>query len=91
MSSASALAEWTPSNSESRWAPNVGPVAGAAPEWYSEKAVSIGAYVVASGIFTVLGVQPPIFGSHNVVKLLAAGDGAHVNIKRHCQVCITCC
>jgi anaerobic carbon-monoxide dehydrogenase catalytic subunit len=47
------------------------PLAGAAPEWYSEKAVSIGAYVVASGISTVLGVQPPIFGSLNVVKLLA--------------------
>ena len=49
------------------------PLAGAAPEWYSEKAVSIGAYVVASGIYTVLGVQPPIFGSQNVVQLLAAG------------------
>ncbi len=49
------------------------PLAGAAPEWYSEKAVSIGAYVVASGIFTVLGVQPPIFGSRSVVQLLADG------------------
>ena len=49
------------------------PLAGAAPEWYSEKAVSIGAYVVGSGIFTVLGVQPPIFGSQNVVNLLAGG------------------
>jgi carbon-monoxide dehydrogenase catalytic subunit len=49
------------------------PLAGAAPEWYSEKAVSIGAYVVASGIYTVLGVQPPIFGSKNVVDLLAGG------------------
>ena len=49
------------------------PLAGAAPEWYSEKAVSIGAYVVASGIFTVLGVEPPIFGSKNVVELLASG------------------
>jgi len=49
------------------------PLAGAAPEWYSEKAVSIGAYVVASGIFTVLGVQPAIFGSRNVVQLLAGG------------------
>jgi carbon-monoxide dehydrogenase catalytic subunit len=49
------------------------PLAGAAPEWYSEKAVSIGAYVVASGIYTVLGVQPPIFGSPNVVNLLADG------------------
>jgi carbon-monoxide dehydrogenase catalytic subunit len=47
------------------------PLAGAAPEWYSEKAVSIGAYVVASGIYTVLGVQPPVFGSRNVVRLLA--------------------
>ena len=35
------------------------PLAGAAPEWYSEKALSIGAYVVASGIYTVVGVQPP--------------------------------
>ena len=49
------------------------PLAGAAPEWYSEKAVSIGTYVVASGIYTVLGVQPPIFGSQNVVNLLADG------------------
>lgn len=49
------------------------PLAGAAPEWYSEKAVAIGAYVVASGITTVLGVQPPIFGSPNVVNLLANG------------------
>jgi carbon-monoxide dehydrogenase catalytic subunit len=49
------------------------PLAGAAPEWYSEKAIAIGAYVVASGITTVLGVQPPIFGSPNVVNLLADG------------------
>lgn len=49
------------------------PLAGAAPEWYSEKAVAIGAYVVASGITTVLGVEPPIFGSRNVTNLLAGG------------------
>jgi carbon-monoxide dehydrogenase catalytic subunit len=49
------------------------PLAGAAPEWYSEKAVAIGAYVVASGITTVLGVQPPVFGSPKVVDLLANG------------------
>ncbi len=49
------------------------PLAGAAPEWYSEKAVAIGAYVVASGITTFLGVQPPIFGSPNVVGLLSEG------------------
>ena len=49
------------------------PLAGAAPEWYSEKAVAIGTYVVASGITTVLGVEPPIFGSRNVTELLAGG------------------
>lgn len=49
------------------------PLAGAAPEWYSEKAVAIGTYVVGSGITTVLGVQPPIFGSPHVVNLLAGG------------------
>ncbi len=49
------------------------PLAGAAPEWYSEKAVSIGTYVVASGVFTVLGVAPPVFGSPNIVKLLTEG------------------
>ena len=49
------------------------PLAGAAPEWYSEKAIAIGCYVVASGITTVLGVQPPIFGSPKVVDLLANG------------------
>jgi carbon-monoxide dehydrogenase catalytic subunit len=49
------------------------PLAGAAPEWYSEKAVAIGTYVVASGIYTVLGTAPSIFGSPNVVKLLTEG------------------
>lgn len=49
------------------------PVAGAAPEWMSEKAVSIGCYVVASGILTLLGTVPPILGSKNVVDLLTRG------------------
>ncbi|MBN2448506.1 MAG: carbon monoxide dehydrogenase, partial [Phycisphaerae bacterium] len=39
------------------------PVAGAAPEWMSEKAISIGQYFVASGVYTVFGVGLPIFGS----------------------------
>jgi carbon-monoxide dehydrogenase catalytic subunit len=46
------------------------PVAGAAPEWMSEKAVSIGAYVVSSGIFTVLGTVPQVLGSPLVTKIL---------------------
>jgi carbon-monoxide dehydrogenase catalytic subunit len=49
------------------------PVAGAAPEWMSEKAVSIRAYVAASGIFTVLGTVPQVLGSPNVTQLLTAG------------------
>jgi carbon-monoxide dehydrogenase catalytic subunit len=49
------------------------PLAGAAPEWMSEKAVSIGAYVVATGIFTVLGTVPPVLGSNNVAALLTQG------------------
>ena len=39
------------------------PVAGSAPEWMSEKAISIGQYVVASGIYTVFGVTLPTSGA----------------------------
>jgi len=49
------------------------PVAAAAPEWYSEKAVAIGLYAVASGVFTVLGVTPPVLGSSVVAGLLTNG------------------
>ena len=46
------------------------PAAGSAPEWMSEKAVSIGTYFLASGVFTHLGVVPPVLGSQKVTKLL---------------------
>ncbi|PWR76324.1 anaerobic carbon-monoxide dehydrogenase catalytic subunit [Methanospirillum stamsii] len=49
------------------------PIGGAAPEWYSQKAVSIGTYFVSSGVYTVLGIPPKIFGSSNVLNLLADG------------------
>lgn len=49
------------------------PLAGAAPEWYSEKAVAIAFYVMASGIYTVLGVMPPILGSAKVTELATSG------------------
>ena len=49
------------------------PAAGAAPEWMSEKAVSIGAYVVSSGVFTVLGTVPPVLGSPVVTEVLTQG------------------
>jgi carbon-monoxide dehydrogenase catalytic subunit len=55
------------------------PIAGAAPEWYSQKAVSIGAYFVASGVYTVLGVMPHIAGSPAVVSLLTQGLKGAVN------------
>jgi len=46
------------------------PVAGAAPEWMSEKAISIGQYFVASGVFTVFGVTWPTTGSKEVTDFL---------------------
>ena len=49
------------------------PIAAAAPEWMSEKAVAIGAYAVASGVFTVLGVMPPVLGGPAVTDLLTNG------------------
>lgn len=49
------------------------PVAGAAPEWMSEKAVSIGFYVVASGVFTVLGNPFPVLGGKKVNDLVCDG------------------
>ena len=49
------------------------PVVGCAPEWMSEKAVSIGNYVVATGIDTFLGVDPYVSGSEEVAGLLTSG------------------
>ena len=49
------------------------PLVGCAPEWMSEKAVSIGNYVVATGIDTFLGVAPQVTGSDQVVGWLTEG------------------
>jgi carbon-monoxide dehydrogenase catalytic subunit len=46
------------------------PVAGAAPEWMSEKALSIGQYFVGSGVYTVFGVNWPTVGSKEVTEYL---------------------
>ncbi|MDK2795290.1 MAG: anaerobic carbon-monoxide dehydrogenase catalytic subunit [Archaeoglobaceae archaeon] len=46
------------------------PAAGAAMEWYSEKAIAIGTYFVSSGLLVVLGVPPPIHGSQLVLDVL---------------------
>jgi len=49
------------------------PVAGAAPEWMSEKAISIGHYFVGSGVYTVFGVSFPIVEETKFHKLLFEG------------------
>ncbi|MBN1288693.1 MAG: anaerobic carbon-monoxide dehydrogenase catalytic subunit [Actinobacteria bacterium] len=46
------------------------PVAGAAPEWMSEKAISIGHYFVTSGVYTVFGVKWPTLGSQKFTDFL---------------------
>ncbi len=46
------------------------PVVGAAPEWMSEKAIAIGQYFVASGVFTVFGATWPTTGSKEVTDYL---------------------
>ncbi len=46
------------------------PVAGAAPEWMSEKAIAIGQYFVGSGVLTVFGVNWPTVGSKKVTDFL---------------------
>ncbi|MDN5358085.1 MAG: anaerobic carbon-monoxide dehydrogenase catalytic subunit [Candidatus Methanomethylophilaceae archaeon] len=49
------------------------PVAGAAPEWYSPKAVAIAEYFVGSGVSTLLGIMPRVAGSPYVTKMLTQG------------------
>ncbi|MBL7189652.1 MAG: anaerobic carbon-monoxide dehydrogenase catalytic subunit [Phycisphaerae bacterium] len=49
------------------------PVAGAAPEWMSEKAVSIGMYFVASGVYTVIAEPLPVLGAENLTRYLTEG------------------
>ncbi|HHT9154281.1 MAG TPA: anaerobic carbon-monoxide dehydrogenase catalytic subunit [Candidatus Tripitaka sp. YC43] len=49
------------------------PVAGVCLEWMSEKAIAIGQYFVASGVFTVFGMNSPVTGAPDVLKLLTEG------------------
>jgi anaerobic carbon-monoxide dehydrogenase catalytic subunit len=46
------------------------PAAGAAPEWMSEKALAIGQYFVASGVYTIFGTTWPTMGSERVTRHL---------------------
>ncbi len=46
------------------------PLVGSAPEWLTEKAVSIGTYFVASGVSVHLWPMPPIAGGAQVTEIL---------------------
>lgn len=49
------------------------PVVGVAPEWMSEKAISIGCYFVGSGVYTIFGVGSPVAGSPEVERFISQG------------------
>jgi len=49
------------------------PGVGFAPEWMSEKALSIGCYFVASGVYTIFGSAAPIANSKIVEQFMSTG------------------
>jgi carbon-monoxide dehydrogenase catalytic subunit len=49
------------------------PVVGCAPEWMSEKAVSIANYVVSTGIDVYLGIEPQVSDSSQMMELITEG------------------
>jgi len=57
------------------------PGVGFAPEWMSEKALSIGVYFVASGVYTIFGTRNPISASEDVQRIISEGWEAKVGGK----------
>jgi carbon-monoxide dehydrogenase catalytic subunit len=49
------------------------PAVGICPEWMSEKAISIGTYCVASGVYVLFGVGSPVSASEEVTQIISAG------------------
>jgi len=49
------------------------PAVGMAPEWMSEKALSIATYCVASGAYVIMGGEGPVSGSETVTRLISEG------------------
>ena len=47
------------------------PAVGMAPEWMSEKALSIATYCVASGAYVIMGIHNPVAGSEFVTEFIA--------------------
>jgi carbon-monoxide dehydrogenase catalytic subunit len=57
------------------------PAVGIAPEWMSEKAISIATYCAASGAYVIMGIKNPVEGSGEVTDLLSRGWEAKVGGK----------
>lgn len=49
------------------------PAVGMAPEWMSEKAISIATYCVASGAYVIMGHSSPVSGCEEVDRLISDG------------------
>jgi carbon-monoxide dehydrogenase catalytic subunit len=49
------------------------PAVGMAPEWMSEKALSIATYCVASGAYVIMGIHNPVEGSEFVTEYMSSG------------------
>ena len=49
------------------------PAVGLAPEWMSEKAISIATYCVASGAYVIMGHSSPVSGIEGVTQLITDG------------------
>jgi carbon-monoxide dehydrogenase catalytic subunit len=49
------------------------PAVGMAPEWMSEKALSIATYAVASGAYVIMGHRSPVEGSDVVTEIISDG------------------
>jgi carbon-monoxide dehydrogenase catalytic subunit len=57
------------------------PAVGMAPEWMSEKALSIGTYFVASGVYVIFGTKNPVKASAEVQRLISEGWDSKVGGK----------
>jgi carbon-monoxide dehydrogenase catalytic subunit len=57
------------------------PAVGMAPEWMSEKAISIATYCVASGAYVIMGVHNPVAGSEIVTEHISKGWEAKIGGK----------
>ncbi len=49
------------------------PAVGIAPEWYCEKALAIGTYFAASGVYVLFGVTSPVEASEKLKTLMTIG------------------